>query len=506
MEEPSDMYADVVIVGAGYAGLSALVTANKYLGTNEHVLIADIQPCFGGHWQETYRYIRLHQPYSLFTVFDRPWDLKTDPWYLATGSEVFEYLKSVGESEMKNHGTKTLFEHRYITHEVLNNHVNVVFESVHDDNTRVVVRTKKLIDAFPLSHPQLEPLKLSSSKVISITPNMIPDIIDELKKDKTNSEQKCRFVIVGSGKTAMDTIKFIDEHTAAPQSLVAGNGMAFLCRDTLFPKNNLTRLFGGHSLQELFMDAVEKWDGKNENELMKDLIASGKLISPVDDPKSCYWGILSHVEMANVNRILRDNIAKGRIVDVTDVDGVPTLVMEDGTNKAIPGLDEFETDTIYVVNCTTRMLQHKPPRPLLTGNDMVLSPQSAFLLPGQTASVMTELWFCGKLKEIEKDLYSVHFFSGGKQKEKFYFKCGLTVLYNQLVILDVLPQEFIRKDCTNPLKWFPLYRQVLTLLKMKSMRKMVAEKCDKLLGPEMKFYTLPYDKATGFAVQSDKLK
>lgn len=248
MKIASDQYADVVIVGAGYAGLNALVVANKYLSADQHVLIADIQPSFGGHWQKPYDYVRLHQPYHFFTAYDKPWALKTDPWYLATGREVFEHLESIGKSEMKNHGTKTLFEHRYIGHEVQDNEVHVTFESVHEPKDQVVVRTKKFIDAFPLSHPQVEPLKLSSSKVTSITPKMLIDIIGELKQQKTNIEGKCRFVVVGSGKTAMDTIKFLDESVAAPQALVAGNGMAFLCRDVIFPHGKLTRMFGGRSM------------------------------------------------------------------------------------------------------------------------------------------------------------------------------------------------------------------------------------------------------------------
>lgn len=226
---------------------------------------------------------------------------------------------------------------------------------------------------------------------------------------------------------------------------------------------------------------------------MKDMIASGRMLSSVDDPKSCYWGIMSRAEMANVKRIIGDNIIKGRIVDIVDVDGKPKLLMEDGTKKAIPGVHAADDEKIFVINCTTRVFESKAAKPLLTENDMVLSPQLAFLLPGQTASVLTHLWFRGKLKEVEQTFYRVHFFASGKEKEKFYFKSSLATLHNHLVALDVLPQEVLVKDRTNPGQWFPLYRQVLSLLKVKAMRKMIIGKSSDLLGPRMKYSSLQCD-------------
>lgn len=491
MKVPSDQYADVVIVGAGHAGLNALVAANKYIGADQHVLIADILPTFSGHWQETYDYIRLHQPYQFFTAYDKPWALKTDSRYLATGRQVFEHLESIGKGEMKNHGTKTLFEHRYIGHEVRDKEVHVSFESVHDPEAQVVVRTKKLIDACPLSHPQPDPFKVSSSKVTSVTPNMLTNLLDELKQQNTNT-QKCRFVVIGSGKTAMDTVKFLDECIDAPQALVAGNGMTFLCRDVLFPQGKLGQMFGGRSLVDYFAEAVTNWDGNNEAQVFKDFIAKGRMVSSVDDPKSCYWGIMSRAEIANVKRIIGDNIVMGRMADVIDVDGEPTLVMEDGTKKAIPGL-QADDEKIFVVNCSTRMFMTKPVKPLLTGNDMVLSPQTAFLLPGQTASVFTHLWFLGKLKEVEDGFYRVDFFASGKDKEKFFFKSSLGAIHNMLVAFDVLPQEILVNDLTNPGKWYPFYRQLLSMIKAKSMREMVEYKSNDLLGPGMKYSALKCD-------------
>lgn len=487
MEATAEQYADVVIVGAGLAGLSALVVANKYLTSNEYALIADIRPSFGGHWQDTYGYVRLHQPYNYFTAYDKPWQLERDPLYLASGHEVFEHLNQIGQAEMKTHGTKALFSHRYISHQVHGDEVHVMFESVQNPNNKVLVRTKKLIDAFPLTHPEIKPLNISSTKVKSITPNMLSETIDNIKENNINNERKCHFIIVGSGKTGMDAVKFLDDSITTPQSLIAGNGMALLCRDVFFPRNILQRMFGGKTHFDMFVYAVEEWDGNNENELMRELVRSGIMLSCVDDPHSCFHALQSRQEMANVKRILGDSIVKGRMKDIIEVDGVPTLVMEDGTRKHIPGLNNDQVDDIFVVNCTARLVDDKPATPLLTGNNMVLSPQTVLLHTGWSAAMMTHMWFGGKLSDVQDRFYRVCYHSSGKRKGKFYFESALAGVNNLLVCAGNLSDEVMGGDLTNTARWYPGYRQARIGKKAQEMREKVILKCEQLLGPEMKY-------------------
>lgn len=495
MNVPTDQYADVVIVGAGLAGLSALVAANKYLTGNEHALIADIRPSFGGQWHDTYGYVRLHQPYQFFTAYDKTWVVKRDSLYLPSGGEVLEHLNQIGQSEMKNYGTKTLFNHRYTAHEVRGGEVHVMFESVTTPNNKVVVRTKKLIDAFPLAHPHIEPLSISSTKVKSITPNMLSETIANFKENNRNHERKCHFIIVGSGKTGMDAVKFVDESIPTAQSLIAGNGMALLCRDIFFPRNIVKRMFGGKTLFDLFVFAVEEWDGSNENQIMRTLLRSGIMLSCVDDPHSCFYALQSRDEMANVKRILGDNIVKGRMKDIIDVGGLPTLVMEDGTRNHIPGLNLDAVDEIFLVNCTARLFEDKPPTPLLWRNGMVLKPQTVLLHTGWSASMMTHIWFSGKLPEVLDKFYRVCYHSSGKKKGKFFFESAVAGFYNFLVCAETLSDEVMSGDLTNTARWYPWYRQVLIGLKARAMREQVIMKCNQLLGPEMKYSAITDENA-----------
>lgn len=488
----SEQYADIVIVGAGFSGLSALVVANKYLSDGEYALIADVRSSFGGHWHDVYSYVRLHQPYQLYTTYDKKWNLKSDPWYLAKGHEVVNHFLSIGAREVSEHATKMLFGHRYIQHDVQKNQLYVTFESIHDNNKRVVVRTKRLVNAYTTSTPDVGPMQLSSAKVTSITPNMLPDTVAKLINEKGNG-RKYHFVTIGSGKSGMDTVKYLYESIPKPQvvqSMVAGKGMAFMTREEVTPKKWQSRIFHGQTMIDLFVDIAMAWNGSNEEELMQDMLSKGQLLSSVKDPYACSFGLASHEEMDIVKEALGENIIKGRIADIIDVSDVPSLVMEDGRIVGIPGIDEKtvgDIDEVFVVNCATKLVDDRAPRPLLSDNDMVLSPQISLLLPGPSSAMMTHLWFCGKLKEIQHRLYRVHMYIPGTKKGQVLFKGALATAHNTAVVSEVLPYEVVLKDRTNPLKWFPLHRQLMTTLRLRWLKDKLSLKCDELLGCDAKY-------------------
>ncbi|MCR9134519.1 MAG: NAD(P)-binding protein [Alphaproteobacteria bacterium] len=65
MDEPTE-YAepyDLVIIGAGIAGLNALHAASVYLPTSARILLIDEKDAPGGMWTMAYEYVRLHQPH-----------------------------------------------------------------------------------------------------------------------------------------------------------------------------------------------------------------------------------------------------------------------------------------------------------------------------------------------------------------------------------------------------------------------------------------------------------
>jgi cation diffusion facilitator CzcD-associated flavoprotein CzcO len=74
---------ELCIVGAGYAALNGLNAAAKYLKRGDRVVVIDKNESWGGQWIGQYDFVRLHQPYRMFTAGDQPWKLDRDPAYLA---------------------------------------------------------------------------------------------------------------------------------------------------------------------------------------------------------------------------------------------------------------------------------------------------------------------------------------------------------------------------------------------------------------------------------------
>ena len=83
---------DLVVVGAGIAGLNALFASTGYLPKGARVLLIDQKSAAGGMWNTAYDYVRLHQPHPMFTVGDLKWDWRKPADYLAARDEVHEHL------------------------------------------------------------------------------------------------------------------------------------------------------------------------------------------------------------------------------------------------------------------------------------------------------------------------------------------------------------------------------------------------------------------------------
>lgn len=140
------------------------------------------------------------------------------------------------------------------------------------------------------------------------------------------------------------------------------------------------------------------------------------------------FGIVCCADMNNVNPILADIAVKGRLQGLIDIHDTPTLLMQDGRKLAIPGLNKTsgeEVDEIFIVNCTKLLFDRKPKRPMLSANDITISPHTYLFLPGLTASFMTHLWLAGKLQSVEHLFYHLHYPSSPEEKEIFYFRARL---------------------------------------------------------------------------------
>ena len=63
--------ADLIVVGAGYAGVNAVYAAARYIPKGGKIVWIDQRKQLGGQWVDQYDYVTLHQPYETFTVGGR---------------------------------------------------------------------------------------------------------------------------------------------------------------------------------------------------------------------------------------------------------------------------------------------------------------------------------------------------------------------------------------------------------------------------------------------------
>jgi len=201
--------ADYLVVGAGAMGMAfvdSLITE-----TDATVVIVDRNDQPGGHWLSAYPYVRLHQPSAYYGVNSRT--LGTDSidasgwnqgfFELAGGSEVVTYYDTV----MRQH----LLPSGRVSHFPMSEYLgDGRFRTLGGEDYCVQVR-RRTVDATYLSVivPFMRPpLYDVAAGVTCIPPNGLP-----------RQAVRDQYVIVGAGKTSMDTCSWLLRHDIPPQRI-----------------------------------------------------------------------------------------------------------------------------------------------------------------------------------------------------------------------------------------------------------------------------------------------
>lgn len=193
--------ADYLVVGCGAAGMA--FTDALIADSDAQVVMVDRRHAPGGHWNDVYPFVRLHQPSAYYGVNSLPLGLdaierhgRNDGFYeRASGPEICGYFSRVMEERLLPSGKVRFFPmceyesgHRFVSR-------------LSGERYDVKVR-KKLVDAtylepfIPLScKPPFE----VAPDVRCVPPNALPKLLERAE----------RYVIIGAGKTAMDAIVWL---------------------------------------------------------------------------------------------------------------------------------------------------------------------------------------------------------------------------------------------------------------------------------------------------------
>ncbi len=443
---------DVCIVGAGIAGLNALFAASQYLSRDQKVILIDRRARTGGMWVDVYPYVRLHQPHPMFTAGNIEWTLGKDRAHLATKGEVLNHFQHCLDVIKDRVRVDEYFGWAFESDDETDGIVRATCKAA--DGRILVVEAKRLIKAYGLGVTPNEPLKFSSKRVHSVS----PDYCDVRAGDIRDSDTPVW--IIGGGKTAMDTAHaLITAYPGREVNLVAGRGTFFSSRDRLLP-GGARRWWKGTPTSAVGAQISRRFDGTNESELQAWYRTTyGTFLTPQAD--NFVLGVLSEAENHTISVGLNE-LVMDYLDDIVDSNGATELVLRSGATKTIqPGS--------WVVNCTgyVRFNSELPYEPYVSPSGAVVSinMRSAVLhLPSFTGYFLGHLLFLSNLNEIP--LYEVDWQQlKDKSPRAFPYVLFALVQHNLSLIYDAVPRRVFNENGLDFDKWYPLPRRLPSMMR-----------------------------------------
>lgn len=206
---------DHLVVGAGATGMAftdALVSE-----ADVDAVMVDRRHSPGGHWNDDYPFVRLHQPSALYGVVSRTLGgdrIDTDGpnagcYERATSAELCDYYRHVLDDHLVPSG-KVRF---------LGNHDHL---GVDGDEHRLRNRLSGEITTVRVRNRVVDATHMESSLPSTHTPGFAvdPDARLVTPNDLVDLDQPpSGFTVIGSGKTAMDTCCWLVDNGVAPDAI-----------------------------------------------------------------------------------------------------------------------------------------------------------------------------------------------------------------------------------------------------------------------------------------------
>jgi len=342
---------DYLIIGAGASGLAFADTLLEE--TDAHITLVDRRDKAGGHWNDAYPFVRLHQPSSYYGVsslnlgrggIDQS-GLNEGFEELASGQEVAAYFHTVMRDRLLQSGRVRFLP----MSEHLGN--GDVRQLLSNKITKIDVR-RRFIDArlqengIPLTHQRKFHV---AADVACIPPNFLS------QKARLHN----RFTILGAGKTAMDSVLWLLENGAdATQiSWVVPRDPWMINRAFTQPSGAFFHEnYGGIMRQQ---EAVKEASSIDDFAERMEAANLWMRLDPSVRPAIMHGPTVSVAELKRLREI-KDIVRMGH-VEVIEPD---RLGLADGSCSATP-------DTLYV-DCTARALSHTKSRPIFSDDGIAL--------------------------------------------------------------------------------------------------------------------------------------
>ncbi len=353
----SDMIeTDYLVVEAGAAGMA--LTDALLSHSDAGVTIIDRRHAPGGHWLDAYPFVRLHQPSAFYGVDSVPLGkdaidragLNAGFYETANADELRAYFAHVMQEHFLPTGRVRFFPcSDYVGGEGDCHH----FVSRLTGARQEVRVNRKLVDTTYLE---------GNIPATSKPPFEVDEGVQCIPAgDVTRLAGRAgTFVVIGAGKTAMDTCVWLLTNGVAPSSIrwVKPREGWWLNRRFHQPHTFLPEFYAGIGLQFLAMAQA-----KSVDEVFLRLEADGFFlrVDPTVMPTMLHGAILSEVEVALLRQIT-DVVRLGRVRRL----GRGSMLLDQG-EVTMP------EDAVYI-HCAAAGLARPPLRPIFEAGRLTVQP------------------------------------------------------------------------------------------------------------------------------------
>jgi len=334
---------DYLIIGAGAMGMAfADEVINMSPGTGNDdtdIVIVDKRAFPGGHWNDAYDFVRLHQPSYAYGVSSMV--LGTGDDDLCSKPQILDHFEKAMQKMVATGRVRFLAQCEYDGDGKIR---SILDEDLHYE---VIVR-RKTVDASYLNAgvPSTHPPKYIVANEVSLVP------INGLTR---TSQSYQKFVIIGAGKTGIDAILYLLDRNVDPNKIIwIMPNDSWLWNRKYLMKKNLP------SLIEVQTDAI------HESENVKDFLLRMEKLKVFLRLNSNSWP--TKFKCATVNeeefdklQLIKNVVRQGRVSSIE----ANQMIFEDGST--------YETCGEYLhVDCTTDGLTYRPTCPIFQGNKIIL--------------------------------------------------------------------------------------------------------------------------------------
>ena len=345
--EPLD--TDYLIVGSGAAGMAfADVILTE---TQARVMFVDRHHGPGGHWNDAYPFVRLHQPSAFYGVNSKPLGhagldatgLNVGMCERASSAELLSYYEQL----MQGFVASARVQHFPMCDYRGNYRNEHHFTSLTSGVRRQVRVHKRVVDTTYLNTavPSTHPPKYAVAPGLRCVP------LNELPRIKTPPSG---YVVVGSGKTGIDACLWLLENGADPDRIrwIMPRDAWYMNRANVQPGMDFFEAsFGALAAQ---VEAVAQ--ATSASDLFARLNAAGVLLC-LDDavqPSMYHGAIISHAEIALLRHI-KDIVRMGRVKRIA----ADRIELERGTLPSDAG--------VLIVDCSASAAERRPIVPVFDG-------------------------------------------------------------------------------------------------------------------------------------------